>query len=515
MARVDAVGHVAPIASLLAAAPVVGATDLDLLAARNQMALTLGVHIVLACFGVSFPAITLLANWRAVRHDDADAGLLARRWSKVMAVLFAVGAVTGTVLSFEMGLLWPGLMGTYGDVFGIPFAIEGLFFFTEAIFLAIYLYGWDRLAPRTHLLTGIPLVVAGIGGTFSVVAANAWMNQPAGFSLAPDGTVVDVDPVAAIFNDAVGYQAPHMLLAAYLVGGFSVASVYAVGMLRGRRDRYHRLGFLIPFTVASIVLPVQLFVGDLAARAVFHDQPTKFAAQELVWETGDRQPEVLGGIMDPETGEIRFGIPIPDLASILAGYSPDTEIQGLTAVPPEDRPPANVVHLAFDVMVGAATALAALSGWFALAWWRRRDLPRSRWFLRGAASSGVLAVLALEAGWVVTEVGRQPWVVYGYLRTEDAVTDAEGLVWSPAGVVVVYTALVVATVVVLRGMARRWRQADRERAGTDDERARDDGGDRGVGDDGAGHDAAGPYHLRRGRHHARAVLAATRPEDDR
>jgi cytochrome d ubiquinol oxidase subunit I len=464
---------------------LLGASSGDLLAARNQMAFTLGIHIVLACFGVAFPAITLLANWRGVRHDDADALLLARRWSKVMAVLFAVGAVTGTVLSFEMGLLWPGLMETYGDVFGIPFAIEGLFFFTEAIFLAIYIYGWDRLSPRRHLLTGLPLVIAGIGGTFSVVAANSWMNQPAGFSLAADGTVVDVDPVAAIFNDATWYEVPHMLLAAYLVGGFTVASVYAVGMLRGRRDRYHRLGFLIPFTVASVLLPVQLFVGDLAARAIFDDQPTKFAAQELVWETGDGQPEVLGGIMDEETGEIRWGIPIPDLASILAGYSPDTEIQGLTAVPPEDRPPANVVHLAFDAMVGAATALAALSGWFAIAWWRRRDLPRSRWFLRGAAGAGALAVVALEAGWIVTEVGRQPWVVYGYLRTEDAVTDAEGLWWSLGIVVVVYVALITATLVVLRGMARRWRAES------------------GDGDDGR----PGPYGPRQRRHEAARVLA--------
>ena len=472
---------------------VVAATESDLLAARNQMAFTLGVHIVLACFGVAFPAITLIANWRGVWRDDADAMLLAQRWSKVMAVLFAVGAVTGTVLSFEMGLLWPGLMGTYGDVFGIPFAIEGIFFFTEAIFVAIYIYGWRRLSPRAHFFTGIPLPIAGLGGTAAVVAANSWMNQPAGFTVAADGTITDVDPLAAIFNDATWYEVPHMFLAAYLVGGFCVAAVYAVAMLRGRRDRYHRIGFLIPFTVAAIVAPVQIVVGDFAARAVFHDQPTKFAAQELVWETGPNQPEVIGGVMDETTGEVRFGIPLPDVASLLAGYSPDTVIQGLEDVPPEDRPPANIVHLAFDVMVFAGTALVGMAAWFGFVWWRRRRLPETRWFLRAAAACGVLAVLALESGWIVTEVGRQPWVVYGHLRTEDAVTDAGNLWASFAIVVVIYTAVIATAVAVLRSMARRWRAADE--AGTPGEDL---------------HDGA-PYGPRRRADAARKVLEETAP----
>ena len=469
-------------------AGVLAASESNLLAARNQMAFTLGVHIILACFGVAFPFITLVANWRGVWRDDGEALLLAERWSKVMAVLFAVGAVTGTVLSFELGLLWPGLMGQYGDVFGIPFAIEGIFFFTEAIFLAIYIYGWRRLSPKAHFLTGIPLPLAGLGGTFAVVSANAWMNQPAGFDLTADGTVTNVDPWAAIFNDATWYQVPHMFLAAYIVGGFCVAAVYAVGMLRGRRDRYHRIGFLIPFTIAAIATPVQLVVGDFAARAVFHDQPTKFAAQELVWETGDRQPEVIGGIMDEDTGEVRFGIAIPDLASILAGFSPETEIQGLTEVPPEDRPPANIVHLAFDVMVFAGSALALVAAWFGFVWWRRRDLPRTRWFLRAAAACGVLAVLALETGWIVTEVGRQPWVVYQQLRTEDAVTDAENIWWSFGIVVGIYAAVITAAVVVLRTMARRWHDED-------------------AGDG----ELPAPYSPRRGREGAAKVLEETAP----
>ena len=268
----------------------------DLLAARNQMAFTLGFHIVLASLGVAFPAIMLIAEYRGRKHGDADALLLARRWSKIVAVTFAVGAVTGTVLSFEMGLLWPEFMDRFGDAFGIAFAFEGIFFFTEAIFIAIYIYGWDRLEGWRHFWTGVPIAVAGVGGALSVIAANAWMNQPQGFELGSDGRVSDVEPLKVIFNPATPYEFTHMFLAAYMVTGFLVASVYAVGMLRGRRDRYHRVGMAIPLCVAAVVTPVQLFVGDTAARAIAEDQPAKFAAMECVYETGPDQTEYIGGI---------------------------------------------------------------------------------------------------------------------------------------------------------------------------------------------------------------------------
>ena len=450
------------------------ATSSNLMAARQMMAFTLGTHILLASFGVAFPVVVLVAHLRGLRRGDAEALTLARRWSKVMAVLFAVGAVTGTVLSFELGLLWPELMGRYGEVFGIPFVFEALFFFTEAIFIAIYLYGWKRMRPWPHFWTIVPIAIAGLGGTFSIVAANAWMNHPAGFTVQPDGTLTDIDPVAAIFNDGIWTQVPHTYLAAFIVAGFATASVYAVGLLRGRTDRYHRLGFLVPFTVAAIAMPLQFFVGDMAARAMADKQPTKFAAQELVWETGPDQPEIIGGVMDPETGEVRGGISIPGGASLLTGFSTDTVIEGLSAVPPEDRPPPNVVHLAFDVMVGIGTALLALSAWFGFVWWRRRDLPRTRWFLRAAAVAGIAAAVAMEAGWIVTEVGRQPWVVYGELRTADAVTTAGGIWWWFAAIVVLYVAVIGTGVAVIRSMARRWR------------------GERDPGDD----DDAGPYTLR-------------------
>jgi len=427
----------------------------NLLAARSQMAFTLGFHILLVPFGLCLPLFALIANAYGLRHRDEAALRLARRWSQVMGVTFAVGAVTGTVLSFEMGLLWPGLLGRFGDVFGLPFAIEGLAFFLEAIFIAIYVFGWDRLNPRVHLWLGAPLPFFALLGAFSIISANSWMNTPRGFQLDAAGKVTAVDPWAAIFNPALPHELSHFILAALLVAGFVVAAVYAVGMLRGRRDRLHRLGFLIPFTIAALAIPLQMLVGDRAMREVVRLQPVKFAAIEMVAETATHVPERLGGHM--KDGVPTGGMPIPDLASFLTGFSADTKIVGMNAVSPADRPPSTIVHLAFDVMVGAASALSLLALWFVVAWLRKRDLPRSRWFLRAAVVAAPLAMLALEAGWVTTEVGRQPWVVYGVLRTAEAVTHAHGIWGSFAAVVAIYAAIGTALILVLRAMSRRWR----------------------------------------------------------
>ena len=352
--------------------------------ARAQMAFTLGAHIILVPLGVSWAFMILVANYRGIKHGDADALKLAERWSKYLAVTFAVGAVTGTVLTFEFGLLWPEFMDRYGAAFGIPFAIEGLFFFLEAIFIAIYIYGWKRLPPWAHFWSGVPIVIAGLGGTAAVVSANVWMNQPGGFTLNDAGYVVDVQPLEVIFNRAMPYETVHMFVAAYLVGGFMVASVYAVGMLKGRRDRYHRLGFLIPFTVAAIACPIQMLVGDTVARWVYKNEPTKFAAIELVPETSSDVPETLFGRLDAD-GDVSGGIPIPGFASILSDPldGTSTVIQGLDSFPADERPTTsqvNTVHLAWDVMIGIATMLTLLSAWFAFTWWRRRDLPKTRWF---------------------------------------------------------------------------------------------------------------------------------------
>ena len=297
---------------------------------RAQMAFTLAFHIILVPLGVSWAAMALIANYRGIKRNDAAAMQLAQRWSKYMAVTFAVGAVTGTVLTFEFGLLWPRFMGQWGEAFGVPFAFEGIFFFTEAIFISIYIFGWRRLKPWAHFWTGVPVVLTGILGSVSVVSANAWMNSPEGVTLNSAGEVVDVDPWEVIFNDAMPLMAAHMVIAAYVVGGFLIASVYAVGMLRGRRDRYHRLGFLIPFSVAAVAIPIQMGVGDSLARWVYNNQPVKFAAIELVPETESDVPETLFGHLNSD-GTVTGGIRIPGLASWLSDPTDGTAtvVQGL------------------------------------------------------------------------------------------------------------------------------------------------------------------------------------------
>ncbi len=420
------------------------------------MAFTLGFHIILASLGVALPALMLIANYRGLRHDDPDALKLAQRWSKAVAVTFAVGAVTGTVLSFEFGLLWPAFTGRFGQVFGVLFAIEGICFFLEAIFIAIYIFGWKRLSPWTHFWTGVPVVITGLGGAFSVVAVNSWMNQPQGYS-PTTGDVTSVDPLKVIFNPAVRYEVPHMILAAYLVTGFLVASIYAVGLLRGRRDRIHRLGLLIPLTVACIATPIQFAVGDTAARAIAKDQPIKFAGMECVNQTSTHVTEYIYGRCT--SNGVRGGLGIPGFDSFLVGWSTSTQVTGLDSVAADDRPPDNtMLHWAFDTMVGICTMLIGLAAWLAIGWWRKRDFPQTRWFLRACAVSGVAAIAALECGWIVTEVGRQPWIVFNVMRTSDAVTQSNGVWVTFSLVLAIYVALGAALIITLRAMSERWRR---------------------------------------------------------
>jgi cytochrome bd ubiquinol oxidase subunit I len=429
----------------------------NLLAARELMAFTLGFHIILACIGVALPAMMLIAEYRGRKHGDEDAMRLAKLWSKAAAVLFAVGAVTGTVLSFEMGLLWPKFMERWGDVFGTGFAIEGIFFFTEAIFIAIYIYGWKRLDGWKHFWTGVPIVIAGIGGAFSVVAVNSWMNQPQGYELDSAGNPTNVDPISALLNPATVYEFPHMLLAAYMVVGFGLASLYAIAMLRDpakRSSRRHRLGLLIPLTVAAILTPIQLFVGDVAARGVAEHQPAKFAGFECIQETGPNQTEWIGGICTDDG--VKFGIGIPGLDSLLVGFSTDTVVTGLEDIPEDERPPANtLLHLAFDAMVGIGTAMLVLAIWLAVSWRRHKDFPQSKWFLRSVSVSGIAAIIALESGWIVTEVGRQPWIVWQEMRVSEAVTDAGGLWFWFGGAVLLYATIGTLAVIAVRELVRR------------------------------------------------------------
>ena len=423
----------------------------NLYPARMQMAVSLGWHIVFSCLGVAFPTIALFTEWRAHRTGDPVLHDLAHTWGKAMGVLFAAGAVSGTLLSFEMGILWPGLMNTYGEIYGFPFVLEGFSFFIEAIFVGVYLFGWNRLSPRAHMLSAVPMILAGMSGTFFVVAANAWLNNPVGFDVAPDGTPTNVDPIRGMFAPSMPPQVVHMLLAAYVVVGFLIASVYAVGLLRGRRDRYHRLGMLIPLAFGAIVAPVQIGVGDWIANTVAENQPAKLAAMEALYETGPRAPLSLGGIY--YDNELHYSLEIPAGLSLLIHHDPDGVVTGLQDVPEEDRPPVNVVHLAYNVMVGAGSALLGLAAVFGFAWWKRRSWIENRLFLGAVGISGVAAVAAMETGWITTEVGRQPWIVYGHMRTADAVSPAPGLFAGFYAVLVIYAVLTVFTVFVLRRLA--------------------------------------------------------------
>ena len=425
-----------------------------LLEARQMQALSFAMHIPLVCFGVAFPAFVIFMEWLGQRTGQAHYTEIAKRWSKVMITLFAAGVVTGTLLSFELGILWPGFMSNFGDVFGLAFGLEGFSFFVEAIFIAIYVYGWDRISPRLHLLTGVPVIAAGITGSLMVIAVNAWMNSPGGFDMV--GTeVTDVRPWEALFgNSHLWPQLTHMYLAAYIAVGFTMAGVYAFLWLRGRRDRYVRTAMLVPLAVAVIAAPAQLVIGDWSARNVAEDQPVKLAALEGLYKTTKGAPETIGGWYTKDN-EIEYGIQIPKMLSLLAYHDPNAEVQGLETVPPEDRPPINVVRIAFQTMVGIGTFMVLLSAWFLISWLRRKAIPKSSWFYRGVVIAGPAAVVATISGWVVTEVGRQPWVVYEIMRTEAAVTGADGIVFGYGALAAVYAILIVATAWVLVRLSRK------------------------------------------------------------
>ncbi len=425
-----------------------------LLEARQMQAMSLGVHIPIVCFGIAFPALVMFVEWLHLRTGEPVYRTLAKRWSKVMLALFAIGVVTGTILSFELGMLWPGFMATFGEVFGLGFTLEGFSFFVEAIFIAIYVYGWDRLSPRMHFLSGVPVVVAGITGSLTVLTVNAWMNNPSGFRM-EGGKAVDVDPWRALFgNDYFWHELVHMYVAGYIVTGFLVAAAYAWGWMKGRRGRYERTALTVALTAACLAAPVQLVVGDWAAREVAERQPVKLAAFEGLQETTEGASINIGGLYDEDEGRVKGGVEIPKLLSLLAFHDPNAPVKGLETVPEADRPPVAITRFAFQTMVGIGTLLAAISAWFLFVRIRRRRLPESVWFWRAVVAAGPLSLVALIAGWVATEVGRQPWVVYGVMRTEDAVTGAGGIPIGYATLTVVYVGLMAATAWILRRLAR-------------------------------------------------------------
>jgi cytochrome bd ubiquinol oxidase subunit I len=428
------------------------ATQHYLLQARQMQALSFGVHIPLVCFGIAFPALVLYCDWRSLRTGDPVYRALAYRWSKIMLALFAIGVVTGTILTFEFGLLWPGFVAAFGNVFGLGFTLEGFSFFAEAIFIAIYVYGWNRISPRLHLLSGIPVVIAGVTGSLFVISVNGFMNHPTGFVLR-HGKAVDAHPWSALFgNSYFWHEFVHMYVAGFIVAGFVVAAAYAWGFLRGRRGRYERTALTIALSAAAIASPLQVVVGDWAGRDVAKEQPVKLAAFEGLGPTTRGAPVHLLGWYDGR--RVVDGIELPHVLSFLAFHSWNAKVQGLDAVPVNDRPPVNVVRFSFQTMVGIGMLLAVLGVVFLFVRFRRKRLPRSAWFYRAVALAGPLSVVALIAGWITTEVGRQPWVVYRYERTAQAVTGAHGIPVGYATLVAVYLTLAAAVVWLLRRFSR-------------------------------------------------------------
>src|SRR5712664_3233714 len=421
----------------------------DLFAARSQMAMSLAFHIVFAAIGIAMPLLMIIAEWQWLRTKDEVYLALAKRWAKGTAILFAVGAVSGTVLSFELGLLWPGFMQHAGAIIGMPFSLEGFAFFTEAIFLGVYLYGWKRVSPRIHWLSVVVVALSGIFSGIFVVTANAWMNSPAGFKIF-DGQITDINPIAAILNPASFHEVLHMTLAAFVATGFMVAAVHAFFLLRDRNSPFHRAALGLALAVACISMPLQILSGDLSARSVARLQPAKLAAMEAHYRTQAGAPLIIGGIPQDQTMTTAYALEIPRGLSLLTAHNPNARVPGLEEFPRDQWPNVRLVHWSFDLMVGSGMVMLALTLCADVLWLKHRLLPDNRWLLRGLVAAGPLGFLAIETGWFVTELGRQPWIIYGVMRTSEAVTPMPGLLVPFVIFTGVYFLLAIVVVLLLR-----------------------------------------------------------------
>ncbi len=434
--------------------------------ARALMGMSLAFHICFTAVGIGLPLLLMLSEGIALRTGNALYLEMAKRWTRVAAVLFAVGAVSGTILSFEFGLLWPTFMDFSGGIIGFPFALEGFAFFTEAIFLGIYIYGWDRLSPRAHWLCTIPITLSAALSAVFVISANAWMNQPRGFEMV-DGKAVNVDPIAAMFNPAMPYEVVHGTLASYVATGFAVAGIYAIAMLRGDRSEYNRRALVLALAVGAVFTPLQIASGDLSARFLAHNQPEKFAAMEGQFETERGMPLRIGGFPDTGKKETRWAIEIPKAGSFLGYEDFNAEVRGLNDFPQDEIPDPRLVHYPFQAMVASGFFMLFVGAWFfAAAWWRKRIDP-DRWLLLAVAATTPLGFAAIEAGWFVTEFGRQPWIIWHLMRTSEAATPREGIGFLLLVFFLVYLALTAGlALLLLRPVRLPWeRKQQREAPG--------------------------------------------------
>lgn len=401
----------------------------DLFAARSQMALSLGFHIIFACIGMVMPFFMAVAHYKWLRTGNEVYRNITKAWSKGVAIFFATGAVSGTVLSFELGLLWPTFMEHAGPIFGMPFSLEGTAFFIEAIALGFFLYGWNRFNPWFHWFTGVVVGVSGLVSGILVVAANAWMNSPAGFDYI-DGQYLNIDPIKAMFNDAWFSQALHMSIAAFVSTGFAVAGIHALMMLKGKNVAFHSKAFRIAAVFGTVAAILQPLSGDISAKDVAKRQPAKLAAMEAHFHTEKNAPLIIGGIPDMQNKKVDYAIRIPGGLSFLAHGNFNAEVTGLDKIPDEDQPPVAVTHYAFQVMVGLGTLMMIIALIYFFALWKKKHWLQSRWLLKLFAIATPMGFIAVEAGWTVTEVGRQPWIINGVMRTADAVTPMPGIVYS-------------------------------------------------------------------------------------
>lgn len=402
----------------------------DFLAARLQMAFSLGFHIVFSCIGMVMPFFMCTAHYFWLKRKNPVFLDVTRAWSKGVAIFFATGAVSGTVLSFELGLLWPGFMAHAGPIFGMPFSLEGTAFFIEAIALGFYLYGWNRFHPWFHWLTGVIVGITGLLSGILVVAANSWMNSPSGFDFV-QGQYLHIDPIKAMFNAAWFSQALHMCVAAFVSTGFAVAGVHALMILKGKNGKFHRTAFSIAAIFATVAACIQPLSGDISAKDVGRRQPAKLAAMEAHFHTGKGASLIIGGLPDTAAKTVKYAVKIPKLLSFMAKGDFNAEVKGLDAIPVKDQPPVLVTHFAFQIMVGLGMLMLGISLIYFIALWKKKNSwAESRWLLKLFVLATPMGYLALEAGWTVTEVGRQPWIIYGVMRTADAVTPMPGIAYS-------------------------------------------------------------------------------------
>jgi cytochrome d ubiquinol oxidase subunit I len=401
----------------------------DFFAARLQMAFSLGFHIVFSCIGMVMPFFMSTAHYLWLKKKETVYLNVTKAWSKGVAIFFATGAVSGTVLSFELGLLWPRFMEHAGPIFGMPFSLEGTAFFIEAIALGFYLYGWNRFHPWFHWLTGVMVGITGLLSGILVVAANSWMNSPSGFDFV-NGQYLNIDPMKAMFNAAWFSQALHMCIAAFASTGFAVAGVHAMMILKGKNIGFHNKAFRIAAIFATVAACLQPLSGDISAKDVAKRQPAKLAAMEAHFHTGRGAPLIIGGIPDTAAKTVNYALKIPKLLSFMATGDLNAEVKGLDSIQGKDQPPILITHFAFQIMVGLGMAMMGLALLYFVALLKKKSWSESRWLLKLFVIATPLGYLALEAGWTVTEVGRQPWIIYGVMRTADAVTPMPGIAYS-------------------------------------------------------------------------------------